>query len=296
MKIKEVVHDLPGILVDSSIQNAESSLLEDITEVGDEKEEKRISTPTKDDTEIKEAIYDLPGIPVVPLQSSKQPGIIFIFEKASLVPAYVGKTYQILTSDDHANFLRRKKMNPYNYRPDIIHNALLEIMDSTIYKAGRVQGIYVRTEKGVLIKIQPRTRIPRTFRSFCSMMLELLQKLSIKAKGRREKLLRLIENPVTQHLPVNSFKIGLSHSAQKVVRLKDYVGAVNDDTNLVFVVGAMAHGKIECEYADDVISGKGWTTKVFGVAIGRSNMEVVESFGCQVWRVVIKVQENLVGE
>lgn len=37
---------------------------------------------------------------------------------------------------------------------------------------------------------------------------QLLQKLSITAVGKREKLLRVIKNPVTQYLPVSSKKIG----------------------------------------------------------------------------------------
>lgn len=46
---------------------------------------------------------------------------------------------------------------------------------------------------------------------FCSLLnlaVQLLQKLSISAVGKREKLLRVIKNPVTQYLPVNSRKIG----------------------------------------------------------------------------------------
>ncbi|KAF9592330.1 hypothetical protein IFM89_014238 [Coptis chinensis] len=208
----------------------------------------------EDEMKIKEILHESPGIPMNPSGHNKKSGIIFVFEKASLVPALVGKTHQILNPDDHANFLRRKKKNPYNYRPEIIHQALLEVLDSALYKAGRVQAIYVRTEEGVLIKIEPHTNIPRTFGSFCNMMLELLQKLSIKAKGKREKLLRLVENPVTQHLPVNSYKIGLSFSSKQSVCLKEYVGDVSDDVNLVFVVGAMAHGKIDSDYTDDTIS------------------------------------------
>lgn len=37
---------------------------------------------------------------------------------------------------------------------------------------------------------------------------QLLQKLSISAAGKREKLLRVIKNPVTQYFPLNSRKIG----------------------------------------------------------------------------------------
>ncbi|KAM7497559.1 hypothetical protein LguiA_021973 [Lonicera macranthoides] len=212
------------------------------------------SSVVGDENNIEERVHLSTGIPVVPSNSSKGPGVIFVFEKASLVPALVGKTHQILNAEDHVNFLRRKKLDPYSYRPDIIFEALLELTDSNLYREGRIQAIYVRTDQGVLIKIEPNIRLPRTFGSFCSMMLQTLQKLSINAQGKRGKLLRLVKNPVTQHLPVNSLKIGLSFSSEKLVHMKDYVGAISNDVNLVFVVGAMAHGKIDCEYVDDFIS------------------------------------------
>jgi rRNA pseudouridine-1189 N-methylase Emg1 (Nep1/Mra1 family) len=41
------------------------------------------------------------------------------------------------------------------------------------------------------------------------LAVELLQKLSISATGKREKLLRTLKNPVTQYLPINARKAGL---------------------------------------------------------------------------------------
>jgi len=120
--------------------------------------------------------------------------------------------------------------------------SLLSILDSPLNKAGRLRNVYIRTEKGVLIEVKPFVRIPRTFKRFAGVMckswlflfpwphffweekvisfhllllnfcypaVELLQKLSISAVGKREKLLRTIKNPVTQYLPVNSRKIGV---------------------------------------------------------------------------------------
>ncbi|KEH35594.1 nucleolar essential protein [Medicago truncatula] len=151
---------------------------------------------------------ELPGIPIAPLneKNSEKQGVIFILEKASLEVAKVGKTYQLLNSDEHSNFLRKHSKNPGDYRPDICHQALLSILDSPVNKAGRLKMVYIRTEKGVLIEVKPYVRIPRTFKRFAGVMLELLQKLSITAAGKREKLLRTIKNPVTQYLPVNSRK------------------------------------------------------------------------------------------
>ncbi|PPD77084.1 hypothetical protein GOBAR_DD25992 [Gossypium barbadense] len=199
---------------------------------------------------------ELVGIPIAPSEKMNNTnGVIFVLEKASLEVAKVGKSFQLLNSDDHANFLRKNNKNPADYRPDITHQALLSILDSPVNKAGRLQAVYVRTEKGVLFEVKPHVRIPRTYKRFS---VQLLQKLNITAVGKREKLLRVIKNPVTNYFPVNSRKIGFSYSSDKLVKMRKYVDAVGDDVNLVFVVGAMAHGKIEVDYIDDFIAISGY--------------------------------------
>nr|GMC63049.1 ribosomal RNA small subunit methyltransferase NEP1 [Ipomoea batatas] len=161
-----------------------------------------------DEEEAEKVVDLLAGIPVVSAEQSKKPGIIFILERASLEIAKIGKTYQLLNSDEHANFLKRNNRNPAEYRPDIAHQAMLMILDSRLNKAGRLKALYVRTEKGVLFEVKPHVRIPRTFKRFSGIMLQLLQKLNITAVGKREKLLRVIKNPVTQYLPIDCRKIG----------------------------------------------------------------------------------------
>lgn len=204
----------------------------------------------------KEDFHELEGIPVVPRdpKTDNKAGVIFILERATLEVAKVGKNYQLLNSDDHSNFLRRNNRNPGDYRPDILHQALLAIFDSRIAKAGRLKVVYVKTEKGLLIEIKPYVRLPRTQKRFYGVMLQLLQKLSITAAGKREKLFRVIKNPVTQYLPANSRKMGFSHSSDKLVKVRNYLDAVKDDVDLVFVVGAMAHGKIDTDYTDDLLA------------------------------------------
>ncbi|XP_027353954.1 ribosomal RNA small subunit methyltransferase nep-1 isoform X2 [Abrus precatorius] len=211
--------------------------------------EERTPTPTPAEED------ELSGIPIAPSENnSDKPSVIFILERATLEVAKVGKTYQLLNSDDHANFLRKNNKNPADYRPDITHQILLSILDSPLNKAGRLRVVYIKTEKGVLIEVKPFVRIPRTFKRFAGVMLELLQKLSISAVGKREKLLRTIKNPVTQYLPVNSRKIGLSYSSEKLVDMCDYVSTIPSNMDLAFVVGAIAHGKIETDYTDDYIA------------------------------------------
>ncbi|KAL2329159.1 hypothetical protein Fmac_022586 [Flemingia macrophylla] len=219
-----------------------------------------IPTPTPTPTPATtEEDHELSGIPIAPSDNNTtKPNVIFILEKASLEVAKVGKTYQLLNSDDHANFLRKNNKNPGDYRPDITHQSLLSILDSPLNKAGRLRTVYIKTEKGVLIEVKPFVRIPRTFKRFAGVMLELLQKLSISAVGKREKLLRTVKNPVTQYLPLNSRKIGLSYSSEKLVDMDDYFSTVPNNMDLVFVVGAMAHGKIEPDYTEDYIAISGY--------------------------------------
>ncbi|XP_004498383.1 uncharacterized protein [Cicer arietinum] len=202
-------------------------------------------------------LNELDGIPIAPpveLKNSEKPGVIFILEKASLEIGKVGKTYKLLNSDDHANFLLRDKKNPGDYRPDITHQALLSILDSPLNKAGRLKAVYIKTEKGDLIEVKPYVRLPRTFKRFAGVMVELLQKLSISAAGKREKLLRMVKNPVTKYLPLNSRKVGFSFSSEKLVHMNDYVSTIPSNMDLVFVVGAMAHGKVEVDYIDDYLA------------------------------------------
>ncbi|XP_002531546.2 ribosomal RNA small subunit methyltransferase nep-1 [Ricinus communis] len=260
-KKREEKYDKVGDEVDEQTEeNAKRAMLSK-TEMPLENCSKKTEQEEEGDEgeELEGEVQEMEGIPIMPSDSkTKKPGVIFVLEKASLEVAKVGKTYQILNSDDHANFLRKNNKNPADYRPDIVYQALLSILDSPLNKAGRLQAVYVKTEKGVLFEVKPYVRIPRTYKRFTGIMLQLLQKLSITAAGKREKLLRVIKNPVTQYLPVNSRKIGFSYSSDKLVKMSNYVAAVDDDVGLVFVVGAMAHGKIDCDYIDDFIAISGY--------------------------------------
>ena len=53
------------------------------------------------------------------------------------------------------------------------------------------QAVYVRTAKNVLIEVNPQVRLPRTFKRFCGLMVQLLQKLSIRASNGSQKLLKV---------------------------------------------------------------------------------------------------------
>jgi rRNA small subunit pseudouridine methyltransferase Nep1 len=65
--------------------------------------------------------------------------------------------------------------------------------------------------------------------------------MKIRAQESSEVLLKVIKNPVTNHLPANAVKIGTSTKA-RLVKLREYVPQLNKNSPIVFVVGAVAKG------------------------------------------------------
>ena len=53
------------------------------------------------------------------------------------------------------------------------------------------QAIYIHTSKNTLISVNPKVRLPRTFKRFCGLFAQLLQKLSIRATNGPDKLLKV---------------------------------------------------------------------------------------------------------
>jgi rRNA small subunit pseudouridine methyltransferase Nep1 len=140
------------------------------------------------------------------------------------------------------------------------------LLDSPINKAGRLQ-IYIHTAKGVLIEVSPSVRIPRTFKRFAGLMVQLLHRLSIRSTNSNEKLLRVISNPITDHLPPNCRKVTLSFDAP-LVRVRDYVEGLGPKESICVFVGAMAKGNDD--FADSLVDEK----------IGISNYALSASVAC----------------
>lgn len=66
------------------------------------------------------------------------------------------------------------------------------------------------------------------------------------------KLMNVIKNPLTDHLPVGCNKIAMSYSSKKVLNCRELVPT--EEKPLALVVGAFAHGNLNCDYTEDTIS------------------------------------------
>lgn len=97
-------------------------------------------------------------------------------------------------------------------------------------------------------------RLPRTYKRFAGLFVQLLQKLSIRATNGPDKLLRVVKGPVPPHLPVDALRIGFSHSSESLAPVATTVARFPPGKPLVFVLGAFSHGKIDDGYVDEYLS------------------------------------------
>lgn len=100
-------------------------------------------------------------------------------------------------------------------------------------------------------------------------MVQLLHRLSIRSTNSQEKLLKVIKNPITDHLPPNCRKVTLSYDAD-VVRVKDYIEDIGPKQSVCVFVGAMAKGNDDFAdgFKDDTISVSNYSLSA-SVACGK---------------------------
>jgi rRNA small subunit pseudouridine methyltransferase Nep1 len=80
-------------------------------------------------------------------------------------------------------------------------------------------------------------------------MVQLLHRHQIRSTTSQEKLIQVIKNPITDHLPPNCRKVTLSFDAE-VVRVRDYIQGLQENESIAVFVGAMAKGNDS--FADDI--------------------------------------------
>jgi len=72
-------------------------------------------------------------------------------------------------------------------------------------------------------------------------MAQLLQKLKIRAVNTNKVLLRVIKNPVTDHLPQDAIKIGTSTKGA-LVSMAKFAQQLPPTKPICYVVGAVSKG------------------------------------------------------
>ena len=190
--------------------------------------------------------------------------LIIILEGASLELGNLKKNPQILNCDDHYKTIKSMKKKLDEFRPDIVHQCLLSLFDSPLNKVGLLK-VYIHTNKNILIEINPKTRMPRTFKRFSGLFTQLLLKNEIKTSDTNEVLLKVINSNIENILGKNIPKILLSEKG-RLIDIDTYCRNLNmnlssnsenmDNTKVCFIIGTNPKGDIDpfIKYNDDCIS------------------------------------------
>lgn len=90
--------------------------------------------------------------------------------------------------------------------------------------------------------------------------MQLLDKRKIRSHNGEDWLLKVIKNPITDHLPTGAHIFGTSVTGTLVDPL-DFVEVLNENTDanknvdsFVFVFGAFAHGHLNLDYIETMLS------------------------------------------
>lgn len=188
----------------------------------------------------------------VKVAKNEEKRLIIVLESAHLETCKTGRDFSLLNIDEHRGLLSRNGRDFSTARPDITHQCLLMLFDSPLNRAGLLQ-VFIHTANNVLIEINPATRIPRTFKRFAGLMVQLLHKYHITAAESNVKLIKVIKNPINDHLPPGCKKILMSYSATgKAQKPRSLVPETNEP--ICIVVGAIAKGSISTDYTEENIS------------------------------------------
>ena len=198
------------------------------------------------------------------VSKKKQQPVIVLLDQATLETVKNKKNvYELLNCDDHRDLCRKKlRKDPNDFRPDILHQELLALLDSPINKAGMLK-VYIKTKKQVLIDVNPSIRIPRTYKRFAGLMVQLLHKMKIKAGSESTTLLKVIKNPFSQYLPAGTHCYGMSSQGtlySPVALARALLPASPDGDHkppTCFIVGAMSSGHVSLQdhpYMEKMIS------------------------------------------
>ncbi|XP_022653958.1 ribosomal RNA small subunit methyltransferase NEP1-like isoform X2 [Varroa jacobsoni] len=152
---------------------------------------------------------------VIPHLKNQEQRLIVVLEGANLEVIKVGERFELLNCDDHLKQMKKHGKDPAHARPDITHQCLLMLFDSPLNRAGLLQ-------------------------------------MSVRAADSSVKLMKIIKNPVSDHLPIGCKKLTMSFHAEKTVHPRELVPASGEP--VVLVIGAMAHGSVDVDYTEDTFS------------------------------------------
>jgi len=195
------------------------------------------------------------SLELMPKDLWKHPQIIGYAKQQNKEPRDI-----LLDSSYFWKAMRETKL--YNYfkrgRPDIVHQALLLMLDSRLHKLGFLS-IYIHTIDNKIVWISDKVRIPRTFRRFVGLMEQLLKYGQVPI-DTNEPLLKVLKGLTFEDLIKridSKYVIGFSRHGTLVDNLAKFFKANIEEGPITLVIGGFPKGHFSDEilkYLDQLIA------------------------------------------
>jgi rRNA small subunit pseudouridine methyltransferase Nep1 len=158
----------------------------------------------------------------------------------------------LLDSSLHHAALRKAEDGARRGRPDLVHLFLVLCLDSLLNQEGRL-AILVHTREDALVRVDPKTRIPKNYNRFCGLMEDLFARGVVPSE--EEPLLRLErDTPLADALAgCPGRRIVLVRDGRPIDPLAYFAA----DGDVVAVVGGFPHGDFRSpvrRLCDDAVS------------------------------------------
>lgn len=165
-------------------------------------------------------------LPKNPEEKEAWKRVIIILEHCPLSSVSTDKGFELL-SEKHRNIHARRNQDPADWRPDVIHQCLLHLLDSPLNRAGMLQVFLccrgdreTDSTAGVtgqkVIQVDPRLRVPRHYKMFEKMMVMCLYRMKVRSTTGYLALLKIVKHPVTEHIPANTRMIRVEKDGEAV--------------------------------------------------------------------------------
>ena len=130
-------------------------------------------------------------------------------------------------------------------RPDIIHIALLEALGTPLNKEGLLR-IYVHTIDDHLINISPKTRLPKNYNRFVSLLEQLYKLGRVPESG--ETLLSIKEARLQNIIDrIEPSKVIVFSSAGKPNTPREVCKKISREEKPLIIIGGFPHGRLTNE-------------------------------------------------
>jgi rRNA small subunit pseudouridine methyltransferase Nep1 len=152
-----------------------------------------------------------------------------------------GASEILLDRSFHHSAMERLKDSEKRGRPDLVHGTLLSITGTPLYLDGKVK-VFVHTYDGVVLDIEPKTRIPKSYLRFRGLMEKTLAGNDASlVRARRSSLRELVRKTIAPDIV-----FGLSVQGKRT-ELDELAGKLMAADRPCVLVGGFPHGHFSPE-------------------------------------------------